>query len=216
MPKRNHPTRGFSLIELMVIVGVVSALALIAVPNYLRWRSDEEVKATARAISDAVGLARSESLRTGNNFLVILGGGLGATSDITVVDDGAQAAANCTIDAGEVVFEADLDTEVDFGVNLAGTTLAPDDGGALPANIGLGWTFSDGGGANPASWLLFQNDGIPRTFTSGGGACTAIGTPADGGGGFYVTNGTRDYAVVLRPLGTTRLHRWRGASGWSQ
>jgi hypothetical protein len=80
----------------------------------------------------------------------------------------------------------------------------------------VGWTFSDAGGAATASWVLFQPDGLPRTFTTNGAACTAIGRAGEGGGGIYVTNGSRDYAVVLRPLGTVRVHKFpAGGTSWS-
>ena len=37
--------------------------------------------------------------------------------------------------------------------------------------------------------------------------------PGQGGGAIYVTNGRRDYAVVLSPLGAVRLHAWNVGSG---
>ena len=40
-----------------------------------------------------------------------------------------------------------------------------------------------------------------------------LGVVGTGGGAIYVTNGVRDYAVVLGALGTTRVHLWTD-SGW--
>jgi hypothetical protein len=38
----------------------------------------------------------------------------------------------------------------------------------------------------------------------------------DGGGAVYLTNGQRDYAVVLSPLGAVRVHAWNvGAGAWT-
>jgi hypothetical protein len=38
-------------------------------------------------------------------------------------------------------------------------------------------------------------------------ACN-IGTTGTGAGAIYVTNGDRDYSVVLNPLGTSTVERW--------
>ena len=85
---------------------------------------------------------------------------------------------------------------------------------------GGGDTFSDTNSS--AYWMLFEPDGIPRSFTpTGGGGCTNIGSAGGGGGSIYVTGTRRDYAVVLTPLGLIRLHIWdpnaNGGSGqWTE
>ena len=48
-------------------------------------------------------------------------------------------------------------------------------------------------------------------YDGGGWRATWAG---EGGGAWYVTNGRRDYAVVLTPLGAVRVHLWTG-SNWS-
>ncbi len=87
-----------------------------------------------------------------------------------------------------------------------------------PASVPSGSSFTDATRSplNPASWVLFQPDGIPRLFTPGAGnTCDAVGLPGRGGGAIYLTNTRRDYAVVLSNLGTTRLHAWSpGVGGW--
>jgi prepilin-type N-terminal cleavage/methylation domain-containing protein len=209
---------GYTLIELVVVIGIIAALTSMAVFGTRRWNQDQHVKAAARSVSDAFLLARSEAVRTGNNHMVVLGMAMGATSPIVIVNDGAPTAANCQIDAGEVIQTVAAELNVSWGTSTgaANGAAVPDDTGTLPGNASTGWTFSDAGGASPASWVLFQSDGLPRTFTSSGGACSAIGSPGEGGGGIYVTSGTRDYAVVLRPLGTSSVYRWDPAAGaWS-
>lgn len=214
----NRRQQGVTLLELMVAVIILSVLVALAVPGMLRWSDAERVKSAARSVSDAFLLARSEALRTGDNHLVILAGALGASDPIVIANDGPQVSANCTIDPGEIVHRVDAQPGVNWGTstgNANGAT-APDDEGGAPGNADAGWTFTNAGGVNPASWVLFQSDGLPRTFTPGGGNCTSIGNGGEGGGGIYVTSGERDYAVVLRPLGTSRVHRWRPSAGaWS-
>ena len=73
-------------------------------------------------------------------------------------------------------------------------------------------TFTDPAG-NPSRWVVFLPDGMPRAFSTGPFAAGAVGA---GGGAVYVSSGTRDYAVVLAPLGGVRVHSWnRGASAWT-
>jgi type IV pilus assembly protein PilA len=52
---RNCNARGFTLIELMMVVAIVGVLSALAVPQYLRARSSSEA---AARIGEAVGLAK--------------------------------------------------------------------------------------------------------------------------------------------------------------
>ena len=205
--------------RLLVVLVVVGVLVAIAAPGVIDWNRNERVKAMARAVGDAFSVARSEAIRTGNQFLVVVANGIGGapSNGVVVIDDGAEAAANCSIDAGELLHRVDLDAEVAWGTTpgLAGVTGAPDDEGGSGGTIEDGWSFTQPGSATPASHVLFRSDGLPRLFAPGGN-CASVGNPGGGGGAIYLTNGNRDYAVVLQPLGTVRLHRWDAQSaGWS-
>ncbi len=104
---------GMTLIELMVVVGLLAVLVALAVPNIREWAGDQRTKQAARSLSDALLVARTEAIRTGNNFIVFFGDP--ATTDpagtlvtyngqwvpVLVIDDGAPTASNCVIDAGE-------------------------------------------------------------------------------------------------------------------
>ena len=89
------------------------------------------------------------------------------------------------------------------------TVKVPNDSGA--GVIGSGSTFTDPNN-NAANWVMFRPEGIPVSFTPG----CALGGIGSGVGGAYVTNGKRDYAMVLSPLGGIRVHGWNGAGdGWT-
>ena len=76
------------------------------------------------------------------------------------------------------------------------------------------WTFQEPDG-DPANWVVIQPDGVPRPFTTDGGY--AVGAVGSGAGVIYLTNGARDYAVVVSPLGGLRVHSWdRDAGQWRQ
>lgn len=208
---------GFTLIELMIVVLIIATVAAMAIPGFLSWNENERVRAAARSVADAFLLARSEAIRTGNNHLIVFGNALGAPNPIVIVNDGPPATANCAIDAGELVFEVPPTPDVSWGSvsSLSNGAKAPGDNGV--GTVTAGWSFRNAGPLPAdASWVLFQSDGIPRAFTPASPGCTTIGNAGEGGGGIYLTNTKRDYAIVLQPLGTTKIHRWDAdASGWS-
>jgi hypothetical protein len=184
------------------------------------------VKSAARDAAGAFELARSEAIRTGSNHIVFFGdpgdtdpggtplAGPAGWVPILILDDGQAATANCEIDPGENrrgILPVD---DVTWGISSA-TARAPDDlgaGGFSPPQS-TGSTFADPGGT-AVRWVMFRSDGIPVPFAYSGGTCGAIGATGSGGGALYVTNGKRDYAVVLSPLGGVRVHAW-SVGGWS-
>ena len=86
----------------------------------------------------------------------------------------------------------------------------PTDPGAGPFNSPTPWdgaSFADADG-NVVPWVLFGPDGIPLTFDGSGGDCGTLVGIGGGGGTLYVTDGERDYAIVLTPIGGVRLYLW--------
>lgn len=184
------------------------------------WLSDQRVKTAARSVADAFAHARGEAIRTGRNHVVFvqsdtLGNPLldaaGAVAPILILDDGVPGSAsqNCLIDAGEVTTTAPAQSDVSWGVTSASTPV-PTDTGLSP--IAAGVSFADTAG-NPTTWVVFRPDGIPVSAST---ACV-LGAVGSGGGGVYVTNVRRDYAVVLEPLGGVRVHAWDATQAqWRQ
>lgn len=214
---------GMTLLELVVVLGIIGAMMAMAISTMSDWADDQRAATSARDVADLFNLARAEALRTGSQHIVafdIEAGLDGIAADGVVVNDGPAATANCTIDAGETSHTITLENGVSFGsdANLANGTPAPDDSGTSGNQLG-GSSFVDAA-ASPAdaSWVVFGADGLPRRFAENSDAgvpCQTISAVGSAGGAIYVTNGNRDYAAVLTPLGTVRLHRWMGG-GWTQ
>ena len=202
---------GFTLIETMLVVAVLGVMALLSAPSLNQWAENERLRSSALQVSAALSYARSEAVRTGNVHLVLFqedAQGNTLSTPILVVDDGRPGSSdqNCEIDTGEPTRGFGLEDDVSFGVNHASGKVSVDAGAS---SITDGSTFENAAG-NAATWVLFRPEGRPLAFSSD---CT-LGTLGSGGGGIYLTNGDRDLAVVLTPLGSLRMHGWR-TGGWS-
>lgn len=211
-----------TLLEMMVVVALIGVLAALSVPRLQEFFDNQRLKAAARDVADAFLLARGEAIRSGNPHIVFLsvlpsdpaGTALGidpATGGfwpVVVLDDRAPALSNCRIDPAETQYTVAAQRGVAWGFSRSGGTPAPNDtGAARGGDPATGATFVDGAG-NPVTWVMFRGDGVPVTFDAGCNL-SAIG---QGGGAVYVTNGRRDYAVVLSPLGAVRIHGWEAVS----
>jgi len=167
----NKYRSAMTLLEVMIALTIAGVLLSITVTGFSSWNRNERVKGMTRSVADAFSLARTEAIRTGNQFLVVFNNGTGGspTTEIAIVDDGTVAAANCSIDANEVIHRVDLEPDVSWGTTpaLAGNTQAPDDEGDSASTVKDGWSFTRPGVATAASYVLFRNDGLPRLFTPG-------------------------------------------------
>ncbi len=216
---------GFSLVEMMVVVGVIAVLAAFTVPRYQQWQRDLRAKQAVRSIADLMQLARAEAIRTRVNHAVffwldpngnpLLDGAGNRLAGLVVRDDNGNGLA----DPGEpqVTVAADQSGTLAWGTSLAGAAVgpAPNDPDPLAQCCGGafgGFTFVDPAN-NAAQWVVFFPDGIPRAYSVGPFAPGGVGS---GAGGVYVTvaqGPARDYAVVLSPLGSARVHPFDATQG---
>jgi type II secretory pathway pseudopilin PulG len=214
-----------TLIELVVVMAVIGAMLALASSVVSDWSTDQRASTSARELADAFSLARSEAIRTGNNHILafrVETGLSNVSSDVVIANDGPATTANCTIATSEIVHSISLEQGVSFGTDagLANGTAAPSDAGASNhQSTGASFPAPDG---SASSWVVFFADGLPRQFqqnSNAGVPCEAgkVGVAGAAGGAIYVKNGHRDYAIVMSPLGTVRLHRWNSkAAAWTQ
>jgi type IV fimbrial biogenesis protein FimT len=57
--------RGFTLVELCVVLAVMAMLATFAMPSFSAWHVRDQVDARARAMFSTLSLARAEAMRRG-------------------------------------------------------------------------------------------------------------------------------------------------------
>ena len=213
---------GLTLLEVVVAVAIVGILGTVTTLSFSQWQENQLLQTTSRQVADAFAVARMEAIRTGNIHIVYLATGVGTDVagnplldstgqpvPLLILDDGelGSPGQNCIIDAGEPTgTPIPLVNGLGWGFTVSGGAKAPFDDTA-PGNA-TGSSFATPAG-NPHNGVAFGPDGVPIAFDL---ACT-LGMFGTGNGGVYITNGERDYAVVLLPLGSVRMHGWDGAAG---
>ena len=184
--------RGFSLIELMMVVAVVAVISAIAVPMMKNTLGEFSLTGDARALSSAVSLAK---LRAAANF---------SQARVFVDLDGKsyhvetwqQMPPTWVTESGTRT----LSMNVTFGFGVVGT--APPFSQA--AIVQASECVTDLGAAmGNTACILFNSRGIP---VDPAGAPPAVGAPT-GNDAFYLTDGTAVYGVTLSATGLIKL--WR-------
>ncbi|HEY5656239.1 MAG TPA: hypothetical protein VIY27_00475 [Myxococcota bacterium] len=228
---RGRGASGVSLLEIMVVVAIIGAVIAVTMPSMERLFENQRIKGAARAGADLLLLARSEAIRTGTPHVVFFGvdpdgttmtDPNGGFAPLLVLND--SVTQNCRIDANELTeaMVADGD-EISWGSVLATGKVTSDTGGeTLPsftppsAPPPSGSTYKDPNGTGRMDWVMFRPDGMPVAFDGDSGDCGNVGPAGQGGGAIYITNGKRDYSVVISPLGNVRVHVWQpNANSWS-
>jgi Tfp pilus assembly protein FimT len=74
---RRIGTGGFSLIELMIVIGVVMVMVVIAAPSYIQWQQNLRYRDTARDVASMLREGRARAISTNREYRVelLIGGG---------------------------------------------------------------------------------------------------------------------------------------------
>lgn len=96
------PSRGFTLIELMVTLVVIVILATLAVPSFRGFIANQQVKTASYDLLAALNYARSEAIKR--------------NADVTLAAVGGDWAAGWQVSRGGVVLKAwDAPGDLSFG-----------------------------------------------------------------------------------------------------
>jgi type IV fimbrial biogenesis protein FimT len=76
-------TRGFSLVELLVVVAVLGLVLMLGLPNIALWLQNTQIRNSAEATISGLQLARAEALRRNRNVRFSLVDSLAAGCNLT-------------------------------------------------------------------------------------------------------------------------------------
>jgi prepilin-type N-terminal cleavage/methylation domain-containing protein len=190
---------GFTLMELLVVVGLVGVLSAFAMPMIGTALASDGLKGEAQALTNLIGLAKMRA-----------SAGFTRARVRAHLTDGSFMLERWDKDAGAWVVEGGLRTmyrTVDFGFATLGTP-PPNTQAAIamspPCRTGI-----DVGGATigNTACIVFNSRGLP---VDGDGMLF-------GGHGLYMTDGTTVYAATV--TATPRIRLWVtgvGSPAWRE
>lgn len=110
-----HRARGFSLIEMLVVIGVMGVMVAIGVPAYNLWARSQSMKGAVQAIAGEVQMLRSRAMATGR------------TQTIHFALDSTNAGDYHVHENGRITATFDLPRNVQYSVyNQGGFSITPD------------------------------------------------------------------------------------------
>ena len=193
---------GFSLLEVLVVVGLSTVIAAIAVPMMKNTLGDFKLSGDARGLTNSVSLAK---LRAASNFSQSrLFVDLNARS--FHVETWQKTGVPGWVTEGGI---ATLSTSDTFGFGVVAAA-PPNTQGA----IGQADACVNNAGAVVANTacILFNSRGIP---VAQAGAPPSVGAPT-GNNALYLTDGTAVYGLTLSATGLIKLWRTKptAAPAW--
>jgi prepilin-type N-terminal cleavage/methylation domain-containing protein len=148
-PVPRQPERGFSLVEMLVVVGIVAVMAAVAFPNLAQYIRNYRIRGAAQQVAGEMQSARSKAIMTNAN------------AGVSFV----------AVDADSYRFvQEDLLVDVAAGTIPAGSQFSP------LKDLPLGVRFVVAGGVNPGPSVRFNRLG-GFCNPAAGGLCAAAVAP---------------------------------------
>lgn len=84
--------KGFTLIEMMIVVVILSLMLALAMPSYATWIQNTRIRSAAESFTSGLQLARNEAVRRNSDVQFVVGVGSAWTVSCRVVTPGCLAA----------------------------------------------------------------------------------------------------------------------------
>jgi prepilin-type N-terminal cleavage/methylation domain-containing protein len=97
--------KGFTLIELMIVIAILSIMAAIAIPGWLSWRDGAKIRGAASSLKADFERAKLRAVRVNGNVCVLFTGNttyqiFTDLNEDSSLDAGEDTIANRTLPAG--------------------------------------------------------------------------------------------------------------------
>ena len=88
-----NKSAGFSLIELIIVIVLLSLMLALAMPAYAAWVQNTRIRSAAESFVSGLQLARNEAVRRNSNVQFVIGVGSAWTVQCQVVTPGCENVA---------------------------------------------------------------------------------------------------------------------------
>jgi len=205
--------RGFTLIEVAIVAVIISIMVLVGMGGLQQWIRNQRGKEMARQFADLLMVSRAEALRSGEPVVVFFNADRAGNPLLDANGLAVAALAIRDLDGDGIIDVGERFTQVAYpppgsiswGHSAATDIALGDPGGSAGSPPTASMTFDQPDGSS-ATWVAFLPDGTPRAYVDD--TLAGTGSVGTGAGAIYVTSGSRDYAVVLSPLGTVHVQVW--------
>ena len=104
--------RGFTVVEIMMVMTITAILLVIAIPNLLKWKEEHEINGQAQKAYFDMKLAQATAIQSNNNVLVTFD----SVENFYKIHDDTNN--NGKEDSKESVKTVNLENNITFGYNL--------------------------------------------------------------------------------------------------
>lgn len=121
--RRAHLASGFTLIELMVTIVLLSVLAMLAMPSFTTWINNNKVRTVSDSLQNGLRFAQAEALRRSRPMVFSLTDSPAPQTSLTAVANGSGWSINVSkssLDAKSAFVQAGVLSDVASGVQISG------------------------------------------------------------------------------------------------